>query len=327
MKRFLYIVTPLFVVILIITGFYIAHAGSLTPLALPANTMYTLTDIYNLASGTTGTLGSGVIPATPGSASSTFHTITEIYNALSTQIALLSNAKLASGITAFGFTGTLLGDTNAANVLTSALYPGTFSMTNLTVGNVKSGVTFGVNGAQTGTAVGSSTAVLLGTNQTLCYNSSGSTVSCTGTGQDGELQKGVTSSYTDNGNGTITDNGTGLTWQKCSEGQSGASCATGSATTSTWAAALTYCKNNTASLPGSGWYLPNINQLESLIDFGTTTINTTYFPATVSDYYFSSSTYQIPGFENEFWGVNFADGGDIVNDKYIRPSYVRCVRG
>lgn len=45
--------------------------------------------------------------------------------------------------------------------------------------------------------------------------------------------------YTDNGNGTVTDNQTGLMWKQCSEGQSGIDCATESATTYyTWQAAL-----------------------------------------------------------------------------------------
>src|SRR5262245_23398229 len=54
------------------------------------------------------------------------------------------------------------------------------------------------------------------TGQTTCWDSSGTMISCTGTGQDGDLQKGAALSYTDNADGTITDNNTGLVWEKLS---------------------------------------------------------------------------------------------------------------
>ena len=60
-------------------------------------------------------------------------------------------------------------------------------------------------------------AVLLRTGQTACYDlvlGEGIIVPCAGTGQDGELQKGLAQDYTDNGDGTITDNRTGLMWEK-----------------------------------------------------------------------------------------------------------------
>lgn len=58
---------------------------------------------------------------------------------------------------------------------------------------------------------------LLKTGQTACYeydDFGGSEVNCAGTGHDGESQKGLARSYTDNGDGTITDNVTGLIWEK-----------------------------------------------------------------------------------------------------------------
>jgi len=53
------------------------------------------------------------------------------------------------------------------------------------------------------------------TGQTKCYDESGTEISCTGTGQDGEIQAGVAwpgPRFTDNGDGTMTDNLTGLMW-------------------------------------------------------------------------------------------------------------------
>ena len=51
------------------------------------------------------------------------------------------------------------------------------------------------------------------TGQTLCYSNEGPIV-CAGTGQDGDIQAGATLSYTDHGNGTITDENTRLVWEK-----------------------------------------------------------------------------------------------------------------
>ncbi|MEJ2240301.1 MAG: hypothetical protein P8X82_18580, partial [Gemmatimonadales bacterium] len=52
------------------------------------------------------------------------------------------------------------------------------------------------------------------TGQTRCWDDSGSAISCAGTGQDGEYQTGVTVDprFADNGDGTVTDNLTGLIW-------------------------------------------------------------------------------------------------------------------
>ena len=53
------------------------------------------------------------------------------------------------------------------------------------------------------------------TGQATCYNQSGLVIDCAGTGQDGEYQMGVEwpdPRFTNNGDGTITDNLSGLTW-------------------------------------------------------------------------------------------------------------------
>ena len=53
------------------------------------------------------------------------------------------------------------------------------------------------------------------TGQTSCWPiGGGDPIDCLGTGQDGDIQAGVTLSYTDNGNGTITDNNTHLMWRR-----------------------------------------------------------------------------------------------------------------
>ena len=88
------------------------------------------------------------------------------------------------------------------------------------------------------------------------------------TGDDGDLQKGVawpTTRFTDNGNGTVTDNLTGLIWLK------NANCFG----TRNWTDALSDCNNlangtcalNDSSSAGD-WHLPNIKEILSLIDYG-----------------------------------------------------------
>ena len=70
----------------------------------------------------------------------------------------------------------------------------------LVAGNIKSGVeVFGVTGTLRALPAG-----LPKTGQTSSY----------GTGSDGDLQQGAARSFTDNGDGTITDDATGLMWEK-----------------------------------------------------------------------------------------------------------------
>ncbi|MCX6752460.1 MAG: DUF1566 domain-containing protein [Candidatus Nomurabacteria bacterium] len=368
MKKIFLTVSYLLVTILV--GVTVVYAGNLTPPGPVANTMYSLTDIFNLSAGTTTTLGTGVIPTTPASIVATGKTLTEVYDAISAQLGILSAGKIAKNISAFGFTGALYGDVDASKVLTSATYAGTMAdktglnvastaqsqaggvnyftaaqgyydgtakvsatdaqivalNSSLVTGNIKSGATiFGVAGSVSG----GSSAGFLKTNQTICYDTAGSVVACAGTGQDGELLKGTARSYTDNNDGTITDNSTGLVWQKCSKGLSGTICETGSAVTATWADALTYCNANTATLPGSGWRLPNVYELYSLVDFGVASApfintNTTAFPATVSANYWSSTCR--PANFTYAMLVNFNNG---FTNGYTKTNilYVRCVRG
>jgi hypothetical protein len=54
---------------------------------------------------------------------------------------------------------------------------------------------------------------ILKTGETGCWDSDGNPISCAGTGQDGEYQMGY-SRFTDHGDGTVTDNRTGLMWTK-----------------------------------------------------------------------------------------------------------------
>jgi hypothetical protein len=106
------------------------------------------------------------------------------------------------------------------------------------------------------------------TGQTKCYTTFGSVTNCDGTGQDGEYQNGGSwpnPRFTDNGDGTVTDNLTELIWLKkanCFGLLPWASALNASNTLSSGS-----CGLNDGSVAGD-WRLPNYLELLSLIHFG-----------------------------------------------------------
>jgi len=106
------------------------------------------------------------------------------------------------------------------------------------------------------------------TGQSTCYNAGGTQIDCPNTGQDGDKLAGVAPPvprFVDNGNGTVTDKLTGLIWLK------NANCFG----TKTWQQALDsannlangQCSLTDGSTVGQ-WRLPNVKELQSLINFG-----------------------------------------------------------
>ena len=123
-------------------------------------------------------------------------------------------------------------------------------------------------------------------------------------------------SFTDNGDGTITDANTGLVWQQGGDGF-----------TKTWEDALAYCEGLSLASQ-TDWRLPNVRELRSLVDITrySPSIDTIYFPAAKSSNYWSSTTQASTTTTVFAWRVLFTEGGVTTSDKSTM-FYVRCVRG
>jgi Protein of unknown function (DUF1566) len=126
-------------------------------------------------------------------------------------------------------------------------------------------------------------------------------------------------SYTDNGDGTVTDNVTKLVWQK----------AVTSSQAYAWCEAINYCA--TLTLAGRTWRLPTRIELLSLVDFTRTgpAINTTAFPGVPGGkYHWTSSPWvvsQLPAKAQDSWIVNFSEGLTSNAGNRTSAEYARCV--
>jgi hypothetical protein len=179
------------------------------------------------------------------------------------------------------------------------------------------------------------------TGQTLCYVANGVEVDCSGTGQDGALQKGVVwpnPRFTDNivngfSNGTVTDNLSGLIWLKnanCIETSGGIAKASGILT---WGNAITWSNNLTSGQCGltdgstaGQWRLPSRNELESLVDLSKSNPALpagNHFSNTQSTSYWSGSTYVVD--TADAWFVDMGGGG-VSNGSRTGNGFVWPVR-
>ena len=113
------------------------------------------------------------------------------------------------------------------------------------------------------------------------------------------------------GNGTVYDTKTKLTWQQ-----------TVPSTTWSWADAKTYCAGVGTNLGGTGWRLPTVKELLTIVDYSQSSpsIDLTAFPSTTGMWFWSSSPYG-----SFAWLVDFVAGrAEWGAASY--PGYVRCVR-
>ena len=94
----------------------------------------------------------------------------------------------------------------------------------------------------------------------------------------------------------VTDTKTGLIWRRCAEGMTAnAGTCTGTASSFTHEDALTRAGTQAAAT-GMAWRLPNVKELFSIVDKSrlNPAIDTTAFPATPANEFWSSSPYLGP---------------------------------
>ena len=176
-----------------------------------------------------------------------------------------------------------------------------------------------VRGGQSG-SFGSSVISLPRTGQTTCWDTSGNVISCTGTGQDGELQTGLflpDPRFIDDGNQTVMDNLTGLIWTKDAGTPTVGICTGGRRI---WQGSLDYvkCLNTNNYLGHNDWRLPNVEELESLVDLQN------YHPSLPVGYPFSNiDIFRDPSYWCSSTDANYANKAWVmnVNFGYVSSSY------
>jgi hypothetical protein len=176
------------------------------------------------------------------------------------------------------------------------------------------------------------------TGQTTCYDSLGDIISCTNTGQDGDLQKGVAwpnPRFTANADTTIADNLTGLIWatngnlmQTRDPNWKEYQTFVGAVT---WQHALDYvAKLNAENYLGhKDWRLPNFKELGSIVNSAQPNtaewLNSQGFTnVQAGDFYWSSTSYTNDAVRA--WAVDMTFG----NERYINKAssnFVWPVRG
>ena len=243
-----------------------------------------------------------------------------------------TEASLTTCTSGLGSCNTTLGTTQASlTTCTSGL-----GSCNTTLGTTQASLTTCQSDLAT-CLVGESQGQRLKTGQTICYDDTGTVIACAGTGQDGELQKGLAGAYTDNGNGTITDTRTGLMWEKLSDDGTIHDKDTAVAWTNAFSTKVAML--NAGSFAGfTDWRVPNVNELQSLVSYGTSfpAINAAFnancaatcsvltCSCTQPSAYWSSSTYH--DISSIAWVVYFHDGY-VVGYLKDNSGYVRAVRG
>jgi hypothetical protein len=115
---------------------------------------------------------------------------------------------------------------------------------------------------------------------------------------------------------TVRDNDTGLTWQRTADPAGRA-----------WIDADSYCQNLT--LAGGGWRLPNIFELQTIVDESVTgpSLDPAFDPVQANGIY-CSSTSHADAF-NQAWAIDFGMvyiGGTVTPRPKIEMLRVRCVR-
>jgi hypothetical protein len=168
---------------------------------------------------------------------------------------------------------------------------------------------------------GSGAAVLPATGQTRCHDAGGRPVACGGSGQDAETRHGVTwptPRFTAD-RLTVVDRLTGLRWSRHADLAAGPV---------SWEAAISLvARLNHAERDSGDWRLPNINELESLVDAGT---HQPALPAAhpfthlQEEYWSSTTSLYEPSWA---WALYLAAGAVGVGQKTAGRFHVWAVQG
>lgn len=177
------------------------------------------------------------------------------------------------------------------------------------------------------------------TGQTQCDQGGGTLGACPGSpaGQDGASMPGIPRSFVDNGDGTITDQVTGLMWEKLSDDGSIHDKDIGYSWSNAFA--LKIGPLNSMMFAGyNDWRLPTVTELQTLVNYGAQ--NPSAHPAlntgcnipgctvltcscTNLSYYWTSTSYlNLP---TSAWAVGF-DSGKVQDVSKGLSGYVRAVR-
>jgi hypothetical protein len=169
------------------------------------------------------------------------------------------------------------------------------------------------------------------TGQAPCYGLVGTewvVVPCAGatcSGQDGTYGTGCPSQgrFIENGDGTVTDACTGLMWQQDTadvnvDGQ------ISDTDRVPWCLALDYCEGLTMA-GHDDWRLPNVRELQSIVDYGRVFPSIDPVFGAFSDAYWTSTSFvDTP---EVAWFVVFSEGAVVLYDGKYGGYFVRAVRG
>lgn len=162
------------------------------------------------------------------------------------------------------------------------------------------------------------------TTQSNCYDGNGNTISCSGSGQDGEFQKGSLESYIQSSNNNIIQHSDYLYWTTCTYGQGNYPCS-GTETQATLSNAANIC--NSLNLEGKNWRIPNLYELLSLVYYGsgqTPKLNISYFPSVTYPIHWTTSIVQ--NNPTHAWLVNI-NNGSITSGNTNGTNVFKCVSG
>lgn len=135
-----------------------------------------------------------------------------------------------------------------------------------------------------------------------------------------------TDAFVNNGDGTVTDQRTGLTWMRCALGQTWSGDCRGDYKSYTFKGAQT-AASSTDFAGHTDWRVPNVAELNTLVErWGTTNpaTNRILFPRTPAEYFWSSSPYV--GSSDYAWVVGFNYGSVSFSTRSYSYA-VRLVRG